>query len=1128
MASDREVSIASSDVQINEEVFGSIDYRKDTCAIVGTTAKGPAFVPKSFITMGEERSTVLGDNFNSFARYFGNPTGSFNVTSNARLAADQWLQGVDKQVSFIRVLGAGNGKKTNSRGIVEKAGFVVGVEQVSGSLNHGKASSNKYANEGGVLGRTFFLGGFYYQSTGSFTNNVVLHPLTESFEQINVSPINGITENLSNDVNAAKLYPIINGILMFPSGVYPGLNVETDFTTLTGNETAKGFFGDSGDKGQHIGSGSLKDGDRIYSLFLNGHGLFEETKINFNFNKRSKFYYKDVFNTDPLKIEDKGHYLYSAYDPNHSFHGGLKHLDSGYTTFILSSSLGRNESNSNIPNFEDFRARYRTASTPWVVSQTFATQNTDRTKLKDKINNLFKFYSRSDGSSGNTDVYVIIHPLKLGTNIVKDSLESQYSIFNVYVIDYKDNIILERYEECNLYPKSKNYIAKRIGTQWEYYNWETDVDKQKVFSKGKYLNQSQYIRVEMSDDVEDTLISPMTMPSGYRGYRHITTSYNESNTLNNISSFNNNEGHTINSNIFDNGVVQCPVPYVIQLESQNNEFFRPAIDEFLSKRKLDQIEYPLWGVNNRFKYRYLNTFEDTVQINKIRKPLLDNVRIFSNVESVSMSSESLFDFGLFLPDAIKDGVPASWSEVSNDSGLDSDLYNNNMFHLERIIVHTGSGGETKDYINWNIATYRRDGKDLSTMESNTLFHSDYARYLNINTDLKIEDSIVDARSNFISNNNVKYLAFSIFLAGGFDGVNIFDADKSKLTSDACVREENDELENGDLEGETIISYKRAANLIADENLLLRDIVCMPGIESNVVRKNNASLASAEKTYLYIQDVPLSDYNRQIVTGSKSFYMKNFASNAGVEEIEDQDFTIVKNTAEMHRQNYFFSAFNASYFGETKTRLLEGAESISKVIPATICALNTLSTTTTISHSPSGQEVTIGNGISLVINDLNETSIKSDELRDLYRSTDINAVAEKDGILKIVSARTEEDNKPSLSEAIGTRRAKSEIRKRIRDMTIREFLFEAYSSRLEIFVIEYDRRVRNILQQYVDEGILEGFNTNINSNNMTAEDIRNGIFRGSVTLRFVGREDIGVLEDELVLDNIVGTFERLVN
>ena len=1122
MSAEREASFEGFEDILIEESPLTIDYRKDTCAIIGTAHKGPAFVPKSFISMGEERPTLFGGNLSSFARYFGDPTGSFNVTSNARLAADQWLTGLDKQVSFIRVLGAGDGKETNIKGIVEKAGFVVGAEQVSGSSNHGKISSNIYANEGGPLGRTFFLGGFYYQSTGSIDNNVIFHPLTESFDQCRMTSIDGITNNLTEDVNGRKIYPIINGILMFPSGVYPGLNVEESNSVLGSNSVAKGFYGPGNDKGQHIGSGSLnEERDRIFSLFLNGYNISEDNKIIFNFNRNSGFFYKNVFNTDPLKIEEKGHLLYSSYDPSHAFHGGLKHLDSGYTTFILSSSLDRNTSDASNPNFEDFRARYRTASTPWIVSQTFAVQDTNRTSLTGSISNLFKFYSRSDGAIGNKNVYAIIQPISIGRIVKKNNTDpgNSYSYFRVLIVDYESDIILEKFERCNLNPDSKDYIAKKIGSQYEYYNWEVEVEKQKIVSKGKYPNQSQYIRLEMHEDVENKKIPLTTMPSGFRGYHHIMTEHNGVGLLSNISSFD-----SINNNVFNEGVSQCPLPMTIQLKTQLNDTFSPLIDDLESA--LTSIENPTWGINTKFNYRYRKNDGNEIQLDFINRPSSENQSHYENSRSVTNKSIKTFDFSMFLPDAIQDGVAASEA-----NSINIDLYNNNLFHLEKIIVHTGSGGDKADFINWNLATYRRDGKDLSTMQSNTLMHSEFARYLNINNDLKNYDKDGEnTRLKLIAEDNAKHMAFSVYLAGGFDGTNIFDADKSNFTSDACVREENNELLNNDLSGPTIISYNRAANLIKDENLLLRDMVCMPGIESNILRKNSAAFASEEKTYLFIQDVPLTNYNYEIVTGSKKYYLETFASGSGRDGVEDQDKTIIERTAESHRRNYFFSSYNASYFGETQATLLrETTGGIEKIIPATVGALGVISRTD-IGKSPSGQQIEVGSGLKLILNDLNDQgSNNTDSLRDLYRSRDINTIAKSKDEIRVTSARTEDDAKPSLAGAIGTRRARSEIRKRIRDMSIREFLFENYTSRVEPFVVEYDRRIREVLQEYVTLGVLESFTTNITSRNMTAEDLQNGIFRGSVSMVFAGRRDIGSGEEDVIeLDDIVGTFKRLVN
>ena len=1134
MTAESTVTFSRVDSFLREETRFSTNPLRDTCAIIGTAYKGPAFVPKNLTSMGVEKPEGFGANLNSFARYFGDPTGSLNVTSNARLAADQWFTGVDKQVSFIRVLGAGDGKKTNVKGIVEKSGFIVGNEQVSGSSNHGKISSNVYANTGSVLGRTFFLGGFYYQNTGSTTNPVAYYPLTQSFEQLGLTGIDGIFNSFSEDVNGKNIYPIINGILMFPSGVVPGLNVAGATDSLNGNEVAKGFYGASGDKGQHIGSGSLiSAGDvehRKFRLYLNGHKAAASNFIDFNFNDTdSAHYYKNVFNKDPLKIAEKGHLLYASYDPAPGFHYGLKHLDSGYTTFILSSSLDRNTSDVNTPNFEDFRARYRTASTPWIVSQTFSLQNTNRNNLVDKSNDLFKFYSRTDGAAGNNDVYIVIQPTELGKdrNIISTDPGKDYSSFKVIVVDYKSNKILEKFVDCNLNPDSPRYIAKVIGTQHEYYNWEIDEDKQKIVSKGTYLNQSQYIRVEMHEDVEKGFIPKITMPSGFRGYRHLVTEIGGNSLLTNIADFTNDQGNILSGSLFTSSPIQSFIPKTIQLKSQNSNNFKAAVDNLNELSENDLIQNPMWGVNKNFKIKY-DKANDRVRgniIENITVPGEENEEFYCNFNNVNSLASNTFDFSLFLPDASQDGVPASWAESNSDASLDADLYNNNMFHLEKIIVHTGSGDLKEGHINWNLASYRRDGKDLNTMPENTLMHSNFAQYFNINDDLNVlSGSILDRDLKIIADANASHLAFSVYLAGGFDGTNIFDADKSNFTSDACVREENDELLDGGIVGPTIISYDKAANLIKDENLLFRDIVCMPGIESDTLRKKSATFASEEKTYLYVQDIPLSDYNYNIVTGSKSDYMANFASGSG------EDKVILEATAEAHKRNHYFSAFNASYFGEQTTTLLQGLPggNVFKVVPPSVTALGKISTTV-IGQSPSGIISTIGSAPSVIIQDFNVGSDHTDTLRSLYRSRDINVIALKSEGLSLVSARTEDDVKPSLSGAVGTRRARSEIRKRIREMTLREFLFDNYSATIDSYVIRYDRRVSQILQEYVTAGVLSSFKTNINSRNMSAEDLQNGIFRGSVSMVFAGRRDIGSgREDVIELDDIIGSFERLVN
>jgi len=117
--------------------------------VIGTAKKGPAFVP---ITVG---------NYNDFTALFGKSDGD----KFGPLAVNEWLKNAGS-ATFIRVLGAGDGKQRKSTGVVTNAGFFVGDKNLQAN---GLVSDNPYANSGigAVKGRTYFLGVLMSESNGS-------------------------------------------------------------------------------------------------------------------------------------------------------------------------------------------------------------------------------------------------------------------------------------------------------------------------------------------------------------------------------------------------------------------------------------------------------------------------------------------------------------------------------------------------------------------------------------------------------------------------------------------------------------------------------------------------------------------------------------------------------------------------------------------------------------------------------------------------------------------------------------------------------------------------------------------------------------------------------------------------
>ena len=215
-------------------------------------------------------------------------------------------------------------------------------------------------------------------------------------------------------------------------------------------------------------------------------------------------YFANVFNRDPQKIEEEGHLLYGSYDiyPDLAVLTGSNIIKQGsYSAgtsdkediaFLLTSSLGRNVGSSLIPNYENFEDRFTNAKTPFVISQKFGSEN----------KNLFRIHLLSDGENASSKFKFSIE------NIRKSKSElDKFGNFDLIVRDFYDTdeeqIALESFRGLSLDPTSDRYIARVIGDQHIYYNFDAASSSQKIIVKGSHPVSSKYIRVEMASSVED-------------------------------------------------------------------------------------------------------------------------------------------------------------------------------------------------------------------------------------------------------------------------------------------------------------------------------------------------------------------------------------------------------------------------------------------------------------------------------------------------------------------------------------------------------------------------------------------------------------------------------------------------
>ena len=452
--------------------------------IIGTSPKGPAFVPLTLPTTSD------------FNVKFGAPS---SIYKNAPLAVAEWLRNA-QAVTFLRVLGVGDGTQRtstgNNKGKVQYAGFVAGDRQPQSTLS-GNLGNNRYAVAGGELGRSYFLATYMSQSTNS-----------EIFSGAGLS-------------SSGQM--VLRGVLMAASGVVLTLS------SSTAPSTAPSTLSSSATRtGAATGSVYLGSGLQEFVMFLNGWNGADSSYTNVltaSFDVSAPNYFGKIFNKDPLKLENAGYVLYSQYDihPALAVVTGAGVLTTSASAvspgprekvaFLLTGSQAWNSGSAYAPNFEGFEDRFQTAKTPWFTSQKFGGRPV----------NLFQVYALSDGEEPNTKLKISIE------NIQPSNTDTtEFGTFDLLVRDFNDNdnnkVVLEQWRGLSLDPSNPRFIGNIIGDTRVFFNFDATTGKQKLTTTGNYPVRSRYIRVVLSDDVLNGETPQSALPLGCRGFPHLMTS----------------------------------------------------------------------------------------------------------------------------------------------------------------------------------------------------------------------------------------------------------------------------------------------------------------------------------------------------------------------------------------------------------------------------------------------------------------------------------------------------------------------------------------------------------------------------------------------------------------------------
>jgi phage tail sheath protein FI len=364
---------------------------------------------------------------------------------------------------------------------------------------------------------------------------------------------------------------------------------------------------------------------------------------------------------------------------------------------------------------------------------------------------------------------------------------------------------------------------------------------------------------------------------------------------------------------------------------------------------------------------------------------------------------------------------------------------------------------------WDAAVYRRNGVQVSTLTAadGSTFSGASVRFL-------------DSTKDFDHLPSRKFLKFSYFVQGGFDGVNVFDSAKSKF-SDVAVRREFDDGDQGGIEGPTLNSFRKAIDVMAEKSDVDIQILAIPGIRHYSITDYAIDAVEGRFDALLLMDIEEKDQNNAFITGSTS----------------EQKPSVINTVNRMSERN-LNTSFGAAYYPDV---VMQDPTTLTNVVaPPTVAVLGAFALNDTVAHpwfAPAG--FTRG-ALPRVL----ETQVKLNRtnLDDLYE-VDINPLTsfpDSNGV--VVFGQKTLLAAQSALDRVNVRRLLIEVRRRVRRIA-NTILFEPNR---ETTLARFSAAVNPVMQQIQAQRGLDRYKVQIDTTTTTQADVENNTIRGKIYLQ----------------------------
>lgn len=749
-----------------EQTFKSPNFYEREIDLSTPVTTSPTGVPGGIIGTAKKGPAfvpVTVADFNKFAEVFG----GLDFEKMGPYAANEFLKN-KTALTYLRVLGAGSNATSDDSTATKSYGIV---------KNAGFRLSGSAALDSKDVGCVQFIAAIHDQQS----NESTFFPMLTDNDSI-IDPDNS---------------KLIRGVVLLASGARLQVNVAGG--TYAGNDEAA----------------TNSDGNFTLAISSSWSGFGQGGIKTFNasLDPTRSDYFGKLLNIDPDRFVEEQHLLYMDFAVD------------AEVAEAKSSTVGILSGSSNVAQngrffreaFGSFDTRYSVPSTTMFISQPFGNVEYD----------LFKVEALDDGAYANSLYKISVTNIQASLNDA-----DPFGTFTLQVRNFGDNDfvpeVIEQFNNCSLNPDSANYVARVVGDSKKYFNFDAyDATERRVVVSGKYPNNSKYVRVVMSNDVEKKLVPAKSLPFGFRGVKTLKTT----NTFTDVSDASGERINLVGTSGLSGSIVP-PVPFRVKVTRGSSDgggawLGQPGI--------LENVTPALyWGVKFERNTNLLNP-NTSVEPN----PIVKSFTKFSGIEKLDVLV----------------------------TGSGADLLNNNKFTLARVALAATSVAELTGSVDQQMksAAYVRNGSPDPTTYKVDAGISGRMTFASLLTQL--------SASSF--NQYSPYMKFSTFMAGGFDGINFLD-EKARKFNDRSVSFEDgasttytppglvDNFAGSELENNAVASYVTAVNQMTDAMNVNINVLAIPGIKETYLTDLASGKVRDYGYAMYVMDIDSYDDDANII------------------------------------------------------------------------------------------------------------------------------------------------------------------------------------------------------------------------------------------------------------------------